>query len=229
MSELWQADVLQMLDLRAAENRVTSQQGEDGVIQAIFNEIGTTNRVAVEFGALDGDTDNTLLLEKLAWRVIKINGEQFTPRIHKAWMTAENCNQVFEECRVPQEFDLLSIDIDFNDYYVWKALNYRPRVLVIEHNASIPPDQSKVVKYEPTRTWDGTNYFGASLLALERLSKTKGYSLVHVESNGVNAFFVRDDCLGNLESLSAEEAYQTPKYGGNNGGHAESDEKMVDV
>jgi glycine cleavage system H lipoate-binding protein len=85
------------------------------------------------------------------------------------------------------------------------------------------------VKYEPTRTWDGTNYFGASLLALTNLSQKKGYSLVHVESNGVNAFFVRDDCLGNLEALSAAEAYQTPKYGGNNGGHAESSEKMIAV
>lgn len=216
-----------MIDLRAAENRITSQQGEDGVIQAIFNEIGETNRVAVEFGALDNETDNTLFLEKLAWKVYKINGEKLSDKVHKAWMTAENCNEVFVTLRIPEEFDLLSIDVDFNDYYIWEALTYRPRVLVIEHNASIPPDEARVVRYESKRGWDGTNYFGASLLALEKLSKKKGYSLVHVESMGVNAFFVRDDCLGRLTPLSAAEAYQAPKYGGNNGGHAESSETMI--
>lgn len=216
-----------MVDLRKAENRVTSQQGEDGVIQAIFNEIGMTNQVAVEFGALDGETDNTFLLEKLAWKVYKINGEKLTERVHKAWMTAENCNQVFNELGIPMEFDLLSIDVDFNDYYIWKALIYRPRVLVIEYNASIPPDEARVVAYEPHRSWDGTNYFGASLLAFEKLGKYKGYSLVHVESTGTNAFFVRDDCLAGLQVLTAEQAYQTPKYGSNNGGHTQSSETMI--
>lgn len=216
-----------MIDLRKAERKVLSQQGEDGVIQAIFDEIGTTNRVAVEFGALDAETDNTLLLKKLGWRVYQINGEKLSPNVHKAWMTAENCNDVFAELGIPKEFDLLSIDVDFNDYYIWQALEYRPRVLVIEHNASIPPDQALVVKYEPHRTWDGTDYFGASLLALEQLSKKKGYSLVHVESMGVNAFFVRDDCIGNLTPLSAAQAYQAPKYGAYNGGHKPSTEKMI--
>jgi hypothetical protein len=218
-----------MINLRKAENKVLSQQGEDGVIQAILKEIGETNRVAVEFGALDAETDNTLLLKKLNWTVYQINGEKLSPDIHQAWMTAENCNEVFAELGVPEEFDLLSIDIDFNDYYVWRALNYRPRILVIEHNASITPNLSRVVRYEPHRTWDGTNYFGASLLALEKLGREKGYSLVHVESMGVNAFFVRDDCLGGLLRLTTEEAYQTPKYGGNNGGHAESKEVMVEI
>jgi hypothetical protein len=208
---------------------VLSQQGEDGVIQAIFNEIGTTNRVAVEFGALDAETDNTLLLKKLNWKVYQINGEAFTPDIHKAWMTAENCNEVFAELGIPKEFDLLSIDIDFNDYYVWKSLQYRPRVLVIEHNASRGPDAALVVRYEPQRTWDGTDYFGASLKALELLSAEKGYSLVHVESMGVNAFFVRDDTLGMLRRLSSREAYQRPKYGAYNGGHKPSVEKMQPV
>lgn len=218
-----------MINLRATENRVTSQQGEDGVIQAILKEIGTTNHVAVEFGALDAETDNTLLLQKLAWKVYLINGEKLSEKVHKAWMTAENCNEVFKKLRIPHEFDVLSIDVDFNDYYIWKALEARPRLLIIEHNASIPPTESKVVRYEPTRTWDGTNYFGASLLALEKLSKKKGYSLVYVESMGVNAFFVRDDCLKNLTPLTAEQAYQTPKYGGNNGGHAQSTESMIDI
>lgn len=219
-----------MIDLSQKENNVTSQQGEDGIIQAILEEIGTTNRVCVEFGALDGITDNTFLLKLTGFEVIGINGEARTPNVHEAWLTAENCNDIFKELNVPKEFDVMSVDVDFNDYYIWKALDYRPRLLIMEYNASIPPTESRVVRYEPERTWNGTNYFGASLLALDNLCKNKGYTLVYCESMGVNAFWVRTDCMTeNLEPLLVEEAYQTPKYGGNNGGHAQSHEEMIEV
>ena len=216
-----------MIDLSAHENQISSQQGEDGVIATILKEIGVKNRVAVEFGALDGPTDNTLLLKKTGWKVYQINGEKLTPNIHKAFITAENINKVFKNLGVPQEFDVLSIDIDYNDYWVWKALTYRPRLVVIEHNASIPPDEARVVPYDPKAGWNGTNYFGASLKALEKLGKFKQYSLVYVESMGVNAFFVRNDCLTrNIKVLTAKEAYQKPKYGPNDGGHPQSDKVM---
>lgn len=218
-----------MIDLSETEKNVTSQQGEDGVIEAILNEIGTTNKVAVEFGALDGLTDNTFLLKLNGFNVIGFNGEARTPNVIEAWLTAENCNDVFKAAHVPKEFDVLSIDIDFNDYYVWRALEYRPRLLIMEYNASIPPDQARVVKYEPRRAWNGTNYFGASLLALYNLNRKKGYSLVYCESMGVNSFWVRDDCLAGLTPLTVEQAYQAPKYGSNNGGHAQSSETMVEV
>ena len=219
-----------MIDLSKTENQVTSQQGEDGVIQAILNEIGITNRVAVEFGALDGLTDNTFQLKMMSFDVFGINGDVRTNNVHEAWLTRENCNDVFKELRIPKSFDVMSVDVDFNDYYIWKALDYRPRLLIMEYNASIPPTEARVVRYEPTRTWDGTNYFGASLLALDNLCKKKGYSLVYCESMGVNAFWVRDDCMTeNLRHLTVEEAYQTPKYGGNNGGHMESRETMIEV
>lgn len=221
--------ILVMIDLRTAEKSEYSQQGEDGVIAEILSEIGVTNRVAVEFGALDGFTDNTFALKMANWKVFGINGEARTANVREAWLTAENCNAVFAEIGVPKKFDVLSIDIDFNDYYVWEALDYSPRLVIMEYNASVPPTESKVVKYEPTRVWDGSNYFGASLLALTNLNKRKGYSLVHCESNGVNAFFVRDDCLAGLAVLSPEEAYRPPTYGSNNGGHMQSSEKMIDV
>lgn len=219
-----------MIDLSTKEKNEYSQQGEDGIIAAILEEIGTTNRVAVEFGALDGLTDNTFALKMANWRVFQINGDKRTANIHQAWLTAENCNEVFERIGVPKEFDVMSVDIDFNDYYVWQALEYKPRLVVMEYNASIPPNESRVVKYEPTRVWNGTNYFGASLLALTNLNKKKGYSLVYCEQGGVNCFFVRDDCLTpELRVLTVDEAYQTPKYGGNNGGHAQSHETMIVV
>lgn len=219
-----------MIDLSKHEKQICSQQGEDGIIEAIFDEIGTTSKEAVEFGALDAQTDNTLHLKHKGWKIHQWNGKALTPNIKKEFITAGNINRIFKKHEVSKDLDLLSIDIDFNDYYVWESLRWKPRVVVIEHNASIPPTEARIVKYDAKRTWDGTNYFGASLLALEQLAKRKGYSLVYVESQGVNAFFVRDDVLGNLQPLSSGEAYQTPKYGcGPNGGHPRSHEEMIFV
>lgn len=216
-----------MIHFANQENQICSQQGEDGIIKAVFDEIGTTNRVAVEFGALDGPTDNTLLLKKQGWKVHQWNGEKLTPNIKQHFVTAENINQIWESEGVPDEPDLLSIDIDYNDYWVWQALIHRPRLIVIEHNASIPPTEARVVPYDPNRGWDGTNFFGASLLALNQLAQKKNYSLIYVESQGVNAFFIRTDCLtSNIKPLTPTQAYQSPKYGPNNGGHPQSSKEM---
>ena len=117
---------------------------------------------------------------------------------------------------VSGEIDLLSIDIDNNDYWVWKAITrINPRVVVIEYNATLRPPMSLVVPYEPERTWDGaTNYFGASLEAFVRLGRSKGYRLVGCSISGVNAFFVRDDIAGDhfFDPATAEELYEPPRY-----------------
>ena len=87
------------------------------------------------------------------------------------------------------EIDLLSIDIDYNDYWIWKAVTaVSPRVVVIEYNATLRPPMSLVVPYDPACMWDGTNYFGASLEALVRLGRDKGYRVVACNYTGVNAF-----------------------------------------
>ena len=99
--------------------------------------------------------------------------------IKKEKVDASNINFLLAKYSVPREFDLLSIDIDSNDYYVWKALEgYSPRIVVIEYNASFPPTESKTIKYDPNFVWDGTNYYGASLLALKKLGQSKGYILI---------------------------------------------------
>lgn len=106
--------------------------------------------------------------------------------LHKEFVTAENINHLFEKYNVPKKIDLLSIDIDFNDFYIWKSLDriYQPRVVVIEHNASHLPIEDKVVKYYPNPIWDDSNYCGASIRALYNLGKVKGYSLIYTESRG---------------------------------------------
>jgi hypothetical protein len=83
------------------------------------------------------------------------------------------------------------IDIDSNDYYVWRAIHdYRPKVVMIEANFFFPPPQLMVIDYHPMNYWDGSQYLGASPQSLYNLAKKKGYELVHHMSWGPNLFFV---------------------------------------
>src|SRR3954454_3752531 len=119
-----------------------------------------------------------------------------------ALITAENINELIKDWGTG-EIDLLSIDIDGNDFYVWQALKIiNPRVVVIECNSKFPPPLSIVQSYDPQYTWRGTDYSGASLEALTRLGARLGYSLVGTTLMGLNAFFVRDDLI--------EEKFQRP-------------------
>lgn len=149
-------------------------------------------------------------------------------------VTAENIQDLFQKYNVPKNFDLLSIDIDYNDYWVWNAIvDYFPRVVVIEYNSSIPPTESRVVPYDPNAKWDGTNYFGASLLALKNLGQRKGYTLIGCDNNGVNAFFCKSDLIQGKKIKNIEELYKAPKYGeivnGVYIGHPMSSKTMIEV
>ncbi len=156
-----------------------AQNGEDKIAARIFAEIGTVNQVAVEFGALDGwHSSNTAHFREQGWRCHLWDSGPLDPMVAYAVMTAENVNQVFAEAGVPQAFDLLSIDIDGNDLWVWKALTYRPQVVIIEYNPFWGVRKSRTVPYDPARQWDGTIYYGASIAALTRLGAQKGYDLV---------------------------------------------------
>ena len=116
---------------------------------------------------------------------------------------------------VPNEVDLFSLDIDRNTYWIWAAVaEFKPRVVVVEYNASIPPSVDWKVDYHPNRRWNYTMYFGASLKALENLGRELGYSLVGCEISGINAFFVRSDlCCDRFEGpFDAEHHFEPPRY-----------------
>lgn len=202
--------------LTIAERRVFSQNGEDGVIESTFAAVGDTNRYYVEFGCGDGSECNTTLLEGRGWNGLLMDDEYHNttvPRIHRERVTAENINQLFDKYGVPPAFDLLSIDIDGNDYWVWKAIERSPRLVVIEYNAHIPPDSKLVIKYDPNFIWNGSDYFGASLLALVELAEDKGYTLFYCEHTGANAFFLRNDLLPEGYMPPAVDVlYQPPNY-----------------
>jgi len=211
--------------------KVYSQSDEDGIIQEIFNRVGTSNRIFVEFGVESGVECNSVKLLVEGWRGLWLDGgTQHVAQIHtlfrtfiddrrltanEAFVVAENINSLLEQGGVTGEIDFLSIDIDNNDYWVWKAITaIKPRVVAIEYNAALRPPMSLVVPYDPDRRWDGTNYFGASLEALVRLGRSKGYRIVGCNFSGVNAFFVRDDLAKGLflEPATAEEHYEPPRY-----------------
>lgn len=221
------------------EQKVYSQNGEDGIIKIIFYKIGVINKFCVEFGVENGLECNThYLIEKEGWGYLHMDCGDCTKsytHIKKEFITAENINSLFEKYNVPKEFDLLSIDIDYNTYWVWKAIKgYKARVVVIEYNASFPQTESKVVKYDPNKMWDGTNYYGASLLALVKLGKLKGYTLVGCDKRGINAFFIRDDFVNDHFMIKdIKELYKPPSYGikinGKYIGHSPSNEPFISV
>ena len=188
-----------------------SQNDEDGIIREIFKRIGTTNKRFVEFGTGNGLENNTVFLLCQDWSGLWIDGSEVDhaaqnevfawaikdKQLHavQSFLTTENINRVIGDAGTKGEIDLLSIDIDGNDYHIWKAIDVvNPRVLVIEYNAYAPPPVRWIMKYDPNYVWDGkSSYFNSSLQSLEELGREKGYTLVGCNLSGLNAFFVRSD------------------------------------
>jgi hypothetical protein len=218
------------LNLEYFEYRFFSQNNEDGLIEELLYHTGTHSKYYVEFGAGDGfiDSNTRRLREEFGWSGLLLDMCYINQHINlrKEYITAENINSLFSKYNVPCDLDLLSIDVDYNDFYIWNALDesYRPRVVVIEYNAAHLPQEDKVVQYHPDYTWDHTNYYGASLLSMFNLGRKKRYSLVYAEKSGANAFFIRDDLLPTnclfKDINEVSKIYKYARYGkGPNGGH----------
>ena len=211
--------------------KVFSQNDEDGIIREIFRRIGTTNKYFVEIGVGNGLENNSLFLILDGWKGIWVDGDRTNCNfiknkfnflvdtniltIRDNFVDDSNINEIFIESLVLKEIDLLSIDIDGNDYHIFKALNATsPRVVVIEYNAKFPPPILWVMKYNPKHVWNGTDYCGASLKSYERLFANRGYSLVGCNITGGNAFFVRNDLIDDnfCQPFTAENHYEPPRY-----------------
>lgn len=218
--------------LRRREFKVSSQNGEDGLLAFIFSEIGVTNRKFVEFGVGDGRECNCANLALwFGWSGLMLESDAAAARlarehychlgsrgvqVRQAHLTIENINETISGAAGHGEIDLLSIDVDGNDYWLWEALDVvEPRAVVIEYNASFGL-RSISVPYDPGfvrfRKHRSGWYHGASLAALAKLGRRKGYDLVGTDSRGVNALFVRADARrGGLRAVNAEEAYYPQK------------------
>jgi hypothetical protein len=199
--------------------KVWSQNDEDGILAEIFRRIGTARSGQpgsfIEFGVSDGRECNTLKLLVEGWQGLWLEMDpQQCERMRRIFaaplaegrlelkqtsVTAENIDALLASSRVAAagEVDLLSIDIDGNDYHVLKAISLKPRVLVVEYNGKFPPPMDLVIPYDPAHRWDGSDYGGNSLQAIANLATRKGYRLVGTNITGVNSFFVRSDLAGN--------------------------------
>jgi hypothetical protein len=193
--------------LTAYEFSVFSQNGEDGVLYQLFRRLGVRSRYFVEFGAGTGAEANCVLLADVyGWRGLFMESEsdpyralerkyRGNPKIRtkQTSVTAQNVDALLLGADVPPEIDLLSIDIDGNDFWVWRAIgSVSARVVVIEYNANLVLKRELVMPRDDAHRWDETDYYGASLGAYRALAQEKGYRLIHTDRTGVNAFFVRD-------------------------------------
>ncbi len=214
-------------EINSKEFKISSQNGEDGILLYIFSKIGIKNKTFVEFGVGDGRECNTAnLIRNFEWNGLMIEGDKkfyheakkfYKPfpevRVVNKFVTRDNINYILKKNGIKGEIDLLSVDIDGIDYHVWKAIDeISPRVVVIEYNAHLGTEKSLAVSYDENFERFSKHpsglYYGASLKALTKLANLRGYILVGCDSAGINAFFVKKQLAkGKLKALTAEQAY----------------------
>ena len=195
-----------------------SEFEEDGILLFIFALIGEESRRVVEICAgngmecmaanqiinhgwegflFDGDPRNAEVGR--AFFANTKGAKLMDPRFTSAWITAENVDDLLTEAGVVGEVDLFSLDIDGNDYWVWRAIEaIRPRVCVFETSDCIPTAEALTVPYDPDfnardKPFPQTAFRGASLAAMTKLSRERGYRLIGAHRHGFNVFFMRDD------------------------------------
>ncbi len=206
-----------LLRLNDVEFRAFSQNGEDGILWYIFSLIGAQTRIVVEICCGDGVQCNAAnLIVNHGWTGLLFDGDEgnvergktfyrqdpdvfiFPPRFVHAWIDRDNVNGLVSGEGISGEIDLLSLDIDGIDYWLWQALTVvRPRVVVAEVQAIWGDSRAVTVPYRSdfrAEYVDGFGiYCGASLPAFVTLAKSKGYRLIGTQRYGFNAFFLRDD------------------------------------
>lgn len=211
-----------------------SQTDEVGIISEIFKRIGTTNKTFIEFGVGGKENENnTWHFLKDGWNGLwfdanqdrvnylqnKLKGPIMDKRlkIDCHYIYPDNINSIFKSYKLPKEIDMLNIDVDSLDYWIWESLDKKvlnPRVVIIEYNAKYAPPMEWIKANDKNSKFDKTDSMGASLKSLELLGTKKGYSLVGCGIGGANSYFVRNDLLGDKFSkpYTAEHHFQPARY-----------------
>jgi hypothetical protein len=197
---------------------VYSQFDEDGILLCIFSLVGFTNRKVVEICAGHGEECNTAnLIINHSCHGLLFDGDAknieharkffsehrstrlFPPICKHAWITKDNINQLILESGFSGEVDLLSLDIDGNDYWIWDAIDIiKPRVFICETHNICPDDKSITIPYKEDFNYKSEDNYheefrSASPLAMIKLSKRKGYRLVGSHKYGFNLIFIYGD------------------------------------
>mgnify|MGYP000861945463 FL=1 len=215
------------------EFKVFSQSGEDGVIQWLIHNIPIQSKRFIEFGVQNYTESNTrFLLMHDNWSGLIMDGSQenmdYVKQDNICWMhdlkpvpafiTAENINTLIRDNGFDGEVGILSIDIDGNDYWVWKAIScVQADIVICEYNSRFGSERAVTIPYDPnfyrTEAHSSNLYFGASIRALTLLGQQKGYALVYGNEIGSNLFFIRRELLNDVVcEKTVEECYVRAKY-----------------
>lgn len=219
--------------LEDVEFKVFSQWGDDGITDWIFSILKPNDPFFIEFGVQTYQESNTrFLLQHRNWSGLVIDGNldyinfiksddiywKHSLTAINSFITKENINSLLSENSPKNDVDLLSIDIDGNDYWVFNELmSISPKVIICEFNGLFGADKSVTVPYEPNFVRSAAHhsnlYFGCSIMAIINLAKTKGYDFVGTNSNGNNAYFTRKDVSADiLSKLNDEPKIYLPKF-----------------
>lgn len=212
--------------------KVCSQNDEDGIIAAIFDQI--EGETFLEIGVEDGTECNTHFLALKGWRGVwmeadavsaasireGLGGSEFPGKfkIVEGYARADNIAQIYDDaCRFcdQDQLDFFSLDIDGNDLWVLRDMllsGARPSVICVEYNGKFPPPLSISVSHNDRRGWEQDDYFGASLQSFYDLLSASEYALVGCNLSGTNAFFVRLDKMGELTSYTPSQAWQPLRH-----------------
>lgn len=219
--------------LSEVEFKVFSQWGDDGIIQWLVNNLEFQTKTFIEFGVEDYRESNTrFLMMNNNWSGFVMDGSEssvekiinseyfwkYTLSAKPVFIDVDNINNLLLSSNFDQEIGILHIDLDGNDYWIWKEINViSPIVVILEYNSILGIDRPITIPYDKNfiRTYAHYNnlYWGASLKALYQLSADKGYSFIGCNSAGNNAYFVRKDKLNNIvKEMSLESGYVLSKF-----------------
>jgi len=219
--------------LSEVEFSVFSQWGDDGIIQWLINNIDLPSRTFIEFGVENYRESNTrFLMMNNNWSGFVmdesesniseiINSEYFWKyrlSAKAAFIDANNINNLLLSSDIGKKVGILHIDIDGNDYWVWKEINVIcPILVIIEYNSAFGIDRAITIPYNATFCRTDAHYsnlyFGASLRALQQLSNDKGYSFIGCNSAGNNAYFIKKEYLNDRVCETAlEDGYVVSKF-----------------
>lgn len=214
----------------AFERSVFSQNGEDGVLEHLVAELGIGCGLAVEIGAADGEQNCTRNLVESGWSALWIEGDpELTERAARlvpqervtvltAMVDARSIVDLVQRVDLPEEFDLLVLDVDGPDLGIMESIlaSYRPTIVVHEYNG----EHGGPWECHRAGGWDYDWNYGASLESFGAVFGSAGYSLIGCESQGVNAFWVRSDRMGGaLESGQVSELKVSPRHRAGSVGH----------
>lgn len=194
------------------KSNVYSQNGEDGLIQELFKRLKISNGWVCEFGACDGVLNsNTFFLVNKGFNAVYIEPDKTMyeklEELSKSYNTINPINslidlqentldKVLSETKIPEDFDLLSIDIDSYDYQVWDSLkNYNPKVVLIEI------DSAADVR-DPNHIYNPPQYMYTGFKPMLELGLSKGYKFV---CHTGNMIFVREDLYDMLDLKEPED------------------------